>query len=154
MIAIGSDHCGYELKKKIEAYLDQRKIPYKDFGCDSDQYCQYPVYGHRVARAVANGECDRGLLFCGTGMGMAILANKLPGIRAACCSEPYTARMAKMHNHANILTMGGLVVGIEMAKMILDSWLDSEAERRHQIRLDMIKEIEETGTLVEKPDAK
>lgn len=78
MIAIGSDHCGYELKKKIEAYLDQRKIPYKDFGCDSDQYCQYPVYGHRVARAVANGECDRGLLFCGTGMGMAILANKRP----------------------------------------------------------------------------
>ena len=154
MIAIGSDHCGYELKKKIEAYLDQRKIPYKDFGCDSDQYCQYPVYGRRVARAVANGECDRGLLFCGTGMGMAILANKLPGIRAACYSEPYTARMAKMHNHANILTMGGLVVGIEMAKMILDSWLDSEAEPRHQIRLDMIKEIEETGTLVEKPDAK
>lgn len=68
MIAIGSDHCGYELKKKIEAYLDQRKIPYKDFACDSDQYCQYPVYGHRVARAVANGECDRGLLFCGTGV--------------------------------------------------------------------------------------
>ena len=68
MIAIGSDHCGYELKKKIEAYLDQRKIPYKDFGCDSDQYCQYPVYGHRVARAGANGECDRGLLFCGTGV--------------------------------------------------------------------------------------
>lgn len=152
MIAIGSDHCGYELKKKIEIYLDSHHIPYKDFGCDSPQYCQYPIFGYRVAKAVSDGECECGLLFCGTGMGMAILANKLPGIRAACCSEPYTARMAKMHNHANILTMGGLVVGLEMAKMILDSWLDTETEARHQVRLDMIAEVETTGTLKERFD--
>lgn len=146
MIAIGSDHCGYALKMKIEAYLDQRQIAYKDFGCPDAQYCQYPIYGYRVANAVCSGECDRGLLFCGTGMGMAIIANKFPGVRAAVCSDPFTAKMAKMHNNANVLTMGGFELGFEKARMILDEWLDNEYELRHNVRLDMIAQVEDIFT--------
>ena len=102
-----------------------------------------------MAKAVSDGECEKGILFCGTGMGMAILANKVPGIRAAVCSDPYTARMSKMHNNANILTLGGRVVGLEVAKMIVDEWLNSEYEERHTIRIDMITQVEQTGRLKE-----
>ena len=115
-----------------------------DFGTNSAESCDYPVYGEKVARAVVSGEVDQGILICGTGLGISLAANKVKGIRAAVCSEPFTARMARQHNNCNILAFGARVVGGELAKMIVETWLDTEFEGgRHQRRVDMISAIEE-----------
>ncbi|HHV94064.1 MAG TPA: ribose 5-phosphate isomerase B [Firmicutes bacterium] len=143
MIAIGSDHAAYEFKEAIKAYLDEKGIEYKDFGCFSNERTDYPLYGEKVAKAVASGECDKGLLFCGTGVGMSLAANKVKGIRAVVCSDCYTAAMSRRHNDANILALGARVVGLDLAKMIIDTWLNTEFEGgRHADRVAMICDIE------------
>lgn len=132
MIAIGCDHGGFELKKKIMAHLDARGLEYKDFGTYSDASCDYPIYGKAVAKAVASGECERGIVICGTGVGISITANKVPGIRAALCTDCFMAEATRQHNDANILALGGRVVGDGLALKIVDTFLDtpfSEGER-------------------------
>jgi ribose 5-phosphate isomerase B len=143
MIAIGNDHVGFELKNAVIEVLDEYGLEYKDFGCFTCDRAEYPVYGLKVAQSIVNGECDRGILLCGTGVGISIAANKVKGIRAVVCSEPYSAKLAKEHNNANILSMGARVVGSELAKMIVRNWLEAEFEGgRHQGRVDLISKIE------------
>ncbi|MFU0799912.1 MAG: ribose 5-phosphate isomerase B [Xylanivirga thermophila] len=143
MIAIGSDHAGYHLKESIKKHLDKKGIQYKDFGCHSEERAEYASYAEKVANAVSSGEYEKGLLFCGTGIGMSIAANKVKGIRAVVCSECYSAIMSRRHNDANILALGGRVVGVDLAAMIVDMWLDTPFEGgRHKARVDMISEIE------------
>ena len=143
MIAIACDHSALDMKKTIEAYLDSRGLAYKDFGTDSTESCHYPIYGARAAKAVASGECDRGIVICGTGIGMSLVANKVKGIRCALCSDPYSARMTRAHNNANMLAFGARVIGVELAKMIVAEFLDTPFEGgRHQTRIDMITAIE------------
>ena len=143
MIAIGCDHGGYELKQKILAHLRQRGLEYRDFGCDSTASVDYPVYGKAVAHAVASGECEKGIVICSTGIGISIAANKVKGIRACCCSEPFSAEYTRRHNNANTLCLGGRVVGPGLACQIVDAFLDHEFEGgRHQRRIDQITEIE------------
>lgn len=143
MIAIGSDHAAYEFKEQIKQYLDEKGLEYQDFGAHNTQRMDYPVSGFLVAQAVASGKCDKGILVCGTGVGISLAANKVKGIRAVVCSEPYSAMLSKQHNNTNILAMGGRVVGIELAKMILDSWLSAGFEgERHARRVQMIADIE------------
>lgn len=142
-IAVGCDHVGIELKGRLLDRLTQRGIEYHDFGTYSTERTDYPVYAEQVANAVAAGEYERGLLICGTGVGISIAANKVPGIRAVVCSEPYSALLSRQHNDSNILAMGARVVGGDLALMILDAWLDGEYEGgRHQRRVDLIAEIE------------
>ena len=144
MIALGCDHGGFELKQEIKKYLEGQGIQYVDYGCDSTEAVDYPVYAKKVARAIQNGECEKGILICGTGLGISLAANKVKGIRAAVCSEPFTAKMARAHNNCNILAFGARVVGAELAKMMVETWLDTEFEGgRHQRRVDMITAIEE-----------
>ena len=142
MIAIGCDHGGYELKKEIEAYLDSRGLEYRDYGCDSTDYVDYPIYARKVAHAIVKGEWERGILICGTGIGISIAANKVNGVRAAVVSEPVSARLTKEHNNANIIAFGARIVGSEMAKAIVDAWLDAEyiGSGRHERRVNMIEE--------------
>jgi len=142
-IAVGSDHVGYELKENIKAYLSELDIECLDFGAFARDRTDYPRYAEQVARAVLVGHAVSGILICGTGIGMAITANKVAGIRAAACSEPYTARFARQHNDANVLTLGARVVGPGLARMIVEAWLDAEFEGgRHATRLDMITLLE------------
>lgn len=142
-IAVGSDHVGLELKGRLLQHLDEKGIEYHDFGTYTTDRTDYPVYGEAVANAVASGEYDRGLLLCGTGVGISLSANKVPGIRAVVCSEPYSALLSRQHNDTNILAMGSRVVGSDLALMILDAWLDGVFEGgRHQRRVEMIAEIE------------
>lgn len=142
-IAIGCDHVGFELKDKIIKHLEEKGIEYKDFGTFSSERTDYPIYGYAVAKAIVSGECDKGILICGTGVGISISANKVPGIRAVVCSEPYSALLSRQHNDTNILAMGARVVGGDLALMILDAWLSGEYEGgRHQKRVDMIADIE------------
>ena len=119
MIAVGCDHGGYELKKEILAYLDQKGIEYKDFGCDSTASVDYPVYARKVAHAILDGSCEKGILICGTGIGISIAANKIPGIRAALCTDCFCAQTTREHNDANILALGGRVVGPGLAIKIV-----------------------------------
>ncbi len=143
MIALASDHGGYELKEHIKKYLDREGLPYKDFGTFGSESVDYPSFGEAAARAVASGECERGLLFCGTGIGISIAANKVRGIRAAVCSEPYSAEMSRRHNNANILALGGRVVGPGLAEQIVQIWLHTEFEGgRHARRVGLIDDIE------------
>ncbi len=143
MIAIGSDHAAFEFKEEIKKYLEDKGLQIKDYGCYSSDRVDYPVYGEKVANAVAQGECEKGLLFCGSGIGISIAANKVRGIRAVVCSEPYSAQLSREHNDTNILALGARVVGIELAKMIIDAWLEAEFEGdRHGERVKMISEIE------------
>lgn len=143
MIAIGSDHGGYDLKESIKKYFDEKGIEYKDFGTFSNESVDYPDFALKVAEAVAGGECDRGILLCGTGVGISIAANKVPGIRAAHVSDVFSARYSKEHNNANVLCMGGRVVGPGLAIMIVDEWLNAKFQGgRHQKRLDKITDIE------------
>lgn len=143
-IGIGNDHSALELKAEIIEFLENKGHEVVDFGTNSAESCDYPVYGEKVARAVVSGEVDQGILICGTGLGISLAANKVKGIRAAVCSEPFTARMARQHNNCNILAFGARVVGGELAKMIVETWLDTEFEGgRHQRRVDMISAIEE-----------
>lgn len=143
MIAIGSDHAAFDFKEEIKKYLDERNIKYRDFGCFSKERTDYPIYGEAVAKAVASGEYDKGLLFCGTGVGISLAANKVNGIRAVVCSDCYSAKLSRQHNDTNILALGSRVVGVELAKMIIDIWLTTEFEGgRHLERIKMITEIE------------
>lgn len=143
MYAIGNDHSAIELKNIIKKHLENRGIEVKDFGTNSPESCNYAVFGEKVANAVASGECERGICICGTGVGISIAANKVNGIRACVCSEPFSAKLSKQHNNSNILCFGARVVGTELAKMIVDSWIDAEFEGgRHQGRIDYIADIE------------
>lgn len=143
MIAIGSDHGGFELKEQVIAYLSQKGVEYKDFGTYDESSCDYPDIAKVVGEAVVNGECVRGILICGTGIGISIAANKIKGIRAALCSDVYSATMCRRHNNANILCLGGRVTGQELAFMIVDTYLNEEFEGdRHQRRIDKISALE------------
>ncbi len=143
MYAIGNDHTGVALKEIIKKFVEEKGIEVKDFGTQSTDASNYPEIAESVANAVASGECERGILICGTGVGISIAANKVKGIRAVCCSEPFSAKLSKQHNNANILCFGARVVGTELAKMIVESWIDAEFQGgRHQVRIDMIQDIE------------
>lgn len=143
MIAIGNDHAGFELKDAVISVFKEFNLEYKDFGCYSTEKAEYPVYAQKVADSVISGECERGILICGTGIGISIAANKVKGIRAAACSDPFSAKMSKIHNNSNILAMGARVIGSELAKMIVREWLSAEFEGgRHQERIDQITAIE------------
>lgn len=142
-IGIGNDHSALEMKKEIIAFLEEKGHEVVDYGTNSAESCDYPVYGEVVARAVAAGEVEQGILICGTGLGISLAANKVKGIRAAVCSEPFTAKMARAHNNCNILAFGARVVGPELAKMIVETWLNTDFEGgRHQRRVDLITDIE------------
>lgn len=143
MIALASDHVGLVLKREIKRYLDEKGLLYKDFGTDSEERCDYPAFGRKAAEAVASRECEKGIICCGTGIGISITANKVPGIRCVVCSEPYSAKLSRMHNDSNMLALGARVIGTDLALMIIEEWLSAEYEGgRHQKRLDMIREIE------------
>jgi len=148
MIALACDHTGLDLKKEIKLLLDEMGLEYQDFGTDTPDSCDYPVYGYRAAKAVADGLCERGILICGTGVGIGIAASKVPGTRVCTCSDVYTAELSKRHNNSNILTMGARVVGVDLAKMIARHWLEAEFEGgRHQRRIDLISAIEHGESL-------
>lgn len=150
MIGIGCDHGGFELKEQVRKHLEENGIAYKDFGSFTPERCDYPVVAEAVARAVVAGEVEKGILICGTGIGIGIAAGKVPGIRVCTCSDVYSAEMSKRHNNSNILTMGARVVGSELAKMIARHWLTAEFEGgRHQRRVDMITAIENGTFTVE-----
>ena len=146
MIGIGSDHGGFALKEAIKKHLEERGLEYKDYGTYSDASCDYPVYGRAVAKAVAAGECQLGILICGTGIGISISANKVKGIRAALCGDCYSAEMTRRHNDANILAMGARVLGPGLALKIVDTFLSTEFEvGRHARRIALISDIENRG---------
>ena len=144
MIALACDHHGIALKLEIMKMLDDMGLEWKDFGAyDGNSQDDYPVFGYKAAKAIADGECDRGIMICGTGMGISIVAGKVKGIRVCTCSDVYSAELSKRHNNSNVLAMGALVVGTERAKMIARHWLTAEFEGgRHQRRIDMITGIE------------
>ena len=149
-IGIGNDHVGYEMKLEIKEYLEAQGHEVVDFGADSAERSDYPIYGEKVARAVVSGEVDRGVLICGTGVGISLAANKLNGIRCCVCSEPYTAKLSKQHNNTNMIAFGARVVGPDLAKMIVKEWLDAEfLGGRHQTRVDMIMEVQDTQAMKE-----
>lgn len=142
-IAIGNDHVAVGMKNHITKYLEGKGYEIVNFGTDSEERADYPIYGKKVADAVASGECELGILICGTGIGISLAANKVKGIRAAVCSEPYSARLTRQHNNANIIAFGARVVGEATAEMIVDEFLNAEYEGgRHQKRIDMIAAIE------------
>lgn len=143
MIVVGSDHGGLDLKNAIVAYLRERECEVLDIGTQGDSSVDYPDFGVKVAEMVSRGEAEKGILVCGTGIGMSIVANKFPGVRAALVTDEFTARMAKEHNNANILVMGGRVLSPDRATVMVGIWLDSAFEAgRHQRRLDKIAELE------------
>jgi len=149
MIAIACDHAALEMKAEVIRILEERGLAYEDFGTYTADSCHYPIYGARAAQAVASGKCDRGILICGTGIGMSLVANKVKGIRCALCSDSYSAKMTRAHNDSNMLAMGARVIGIEVAKDIVNAWLDTPFEGgRHQTRVDMISAIE-AGEVIE-----
>ncbi|MBI4686775.1 MAG: ribose 5-phosphate isomerase B [Nitrospirae bacterium] len=142
-IAIGCDHGGTALKKEILPVLKELSIEWEDFGTDTDESVDYPDFGERVSQAVSNGKVDRGILICGTGIGMTIVANKFPRVRAALCNEIYCAKMSRLHNDANLLVLGGRIVDKETARQIVQIWFTTPFEGgRHQRRLDKIRAIE------------
>ena len=143
MIALACDHTGIELKKEMMKLLDSMGLEWKDFGTDTAVSCDYPVYGYRAAKAVASGECDRGILICGTGIGISIAANKVKGIRCCACSDCYSAKMSRLHNDANMLALGARVLGSELAKDIVRIWLMTAFEgERHARRVSMIDRLD------------
>ena len=141
MIAIGSDHGGFALKQALMAHLDRRGLAYKDYGTYSEDSCDYPQYAKAVANAVVSGNCERGILICGTGIGVSITANKIPGIRAALCGDCFSAEATRLHNDANILCMGARVVGEGLAVKITDTFLDTpfSNDPRHIRRISQIE---------------
>ena len=146
MIAIGSDHGGYALKQEIMKHLSTLGLEYKDFGTYSEESCDYPIYGEAVGRAVASGECERGIIICGTGIGISIAANKVHGVRAALCGDCYSAEYTRRHNDANILALGARVTGSGLALKIVDTFLTTGFEGgRHARRVAMIADIESKG---------
>jgi len=142
MIALGCDQGGYELMQEVKKHLEARGLEYKDFGTYSSESVDYPIYGKKVAHAVADGECEKGILICGTGIGISITANKIKGIRAALCHDVFSAEATRLHNDANILAMGGRIVGPGLALMIVDKFFDTpfSNEERHARRIGMIEE--------------
>jgi len=138
-IAIGSDHGGFELKEKIRSLLIELGHDVRDLGCHSPDSVDYPIQGHKVAKSVASGQCERGILVCGTGIGMSIVANRIPGIRATLCHDLFTARMSREHNDSNILCMGGRVIGPDLAEEMVKVWLMTPFKGgRHSRRINMI----------------
>jgi ribose 5-phosphate isomerase B len=143
-IALGSDHAGFPLKKEIMKHLEERNIEFKDFGTFSEESCDYPDYGQKVAEEVASNNFELGILVCGTGIGISISANKVPGIRAALCGDTFSATASRQHNDANILALGQRVVGTGLALDIVDAFLDAKfLGGRHKRRVDKISKIEE-----------
>lgn len=142
MIAIGNDHTGYAMKMAIIEYLEKRGIPYKDFGCGECTSSDYPVFAKKVGKAIQDKECDKGILICGTGIGISITANKMKGIRAALCHDCFSAEATRLHNDANILAMGARVIGVGHALKIVDTFLNTEfsGEERHIRRIQMMEE--------------
>ena len=142
-IVLANDHSAVDMKKEILIHLEEKGYQVIDIGTNSPESCDYPVFGERAGKMVASGEADLGILICGTGVGISLAANKVKGVRACVCSEPYSAKLSRMHNDTNILAFGTRVVGTELAKMIVDEWLAAEFEGgRHKRRVDMIMEIE------------
>lgn len=141
MIAIGCDHGGYELKERVIRHLKEKNVEYRDMGCNSRESTDYPVYGHAVAKAVAEGSCEKGIVICTTGIGISISANKIPGIRCALCGDTLSAKMTRLHNDANVLALGAGIVGENLALDIVDTFLSTafSGEERHQRRVDMIE---------------
>lgn len=141
MIALGCDHGGYELKLEIIKYLEKKGLEYKDFGCDSLQSVDYPIYARKVGQAILDGECEKGILICGTGIGISITANKMKGIRCALCSDCFSAEATRLHNDTNIVALGGRVVGPELAIKIVDTFLNTpfSGDERHARRISMIE---------------
>lgn len=143
MIAISCDHAGPALKEEIKGLLTEMGYTYRDFGTDTSDSVDYPVYASRAARAVVSGECEKGIVICGTGIGISISANKIKGIRCALCSEPLSAKLTRQHNDANMVAIGARVTGVELAKEIVRAFLTTEFEGgRHQHRVDLITAIE------------
>lgn len=142
MLALGCDHGGYELMQEVKAHLENRGFEYKDFGCYSTESVDYPEYAKKVAHAVADGECELGILICGTGIGISIAANKVKGIRAALCADCFSAAATKEHNNANILAMGARTTGPGLALKIVDTFLDTpfSNDERHIRRIQMIED--------------
>ncbi len=144
MIALGCDHGGFPLMQEVKKHLDQRGLSYQDFGTDSLASCDYPDFGEPAARAVADGTCDRGIVVCTTGIGISICCNKVNGIRCSLCHDPLSAELTRRHNNANMLSMGGGIIGPELMKRIVDAFLDTEFEGgRHARRVDKIMAIEQ-----------
>jgi ribose 5-phosphate isomerase B len=151
-IAIGSDHAAYEMKQVVIAHLEKRGIEVLDLGTNTPERTHYPIYGQRVGKAVVNGEADLGITICGTGIGIGISAGKVKGIRAAIVSDTYSARMARQHNNANVLSFGARVVGPGLAEDLVDAFLDHEFEGgRHATRVDLIADIDEGKDITEIP---
>ena len=145
MIAIASNHGGFALKEEIVAHLRERGIAFDDLGTHSEESCDYPYYAEKLGRAVADGTYEPGILICGTGIGMCMAANKIRGVRCALCSDCFSAEMTRVHNDANVLALGARVLGVELAKRIVDTYLASSFEKggRHQRRVDMMTELED-----------
>lgn len=139
-LAIGSDHGGFELKSQLIAFLTEKGVDIMDLGCENTDSVDYPVYGKKVGKAVVAGEADRGIVICGTGIGISLAANKVPGVRAALCTNEYMAEMSRKHNNANVLALGARVIGVELAKNIVERFLNTDFEGgRHQRRVDQIE---------------
>ncbi len=141
MIALGCDHGGYDLKQTVIQYLEEHGLEYKDFGCHEKKSCDYPAFGRAAAEAVANGECDRGIVICTTGIGISITANKVKGIRCALCADTVSARLTREHNDANVLAMGAGIVGNNLALSIVDTFLNTafSGEEKHARRIQAIE---------------
>ena len=143
MLAIASDHAGFALKQEIMAHLRATGVEFEDLGTYSEESCDYPVYAEKLGKAVAAGDYEKGILICGTGIGISIAANKIHGVRAALCGDCYSAEMCRRHNNANVLALGGRVLGVELAKRIVDTFLTAPFEGgRHQRRVDLISALE------------
>ena len=143
MIALGCDHGGYDLKQTVIAYLEEKGIAYRDFGCMDKNSCDYPVFGRAAAEAVASGECEKGIVICTTGIGISIVANKVKGIRCALCHDCFSAKATRLHNDANMLAMGAGIVGENLALEIVETFLNTpfSGEERHSRRISLIEEI-------------
>ena len=143
MVALACDHSALEMKETVKGVLDELGLEYEDFGTYTTDSCHYPIYGARAAKAVASGKCEKGIVICGTGIGISLAANNVKGIRCAACSDPYSARMSRAHNDANMLSIGARIIGPELAKMIVTEFLTTAFEGgRHQTRVDMLTAIE------------
>jgi ribose 5-phosphate isomerase B len=148
MIALANDHAGVDFKQNIIAVFEELKLSWKDLGTSSKERTDYPLWAYRAAKLVASGECDRGILICGTGIGMMLSANKVQGIRCAVCGDCFSAQMSRAHNNANMLALGARVTGPDLAKMITQVWLETPFEgERHQRRVDLIMSIEQGAEL-------
>ncbi|MDR0552256.1 MAG: ribose 5-phosphate isomerase B [Spirochaetaceae bacterium] len=144
MIVIANDHTGLELKNEIKKFFEERGLAYKDIGTNTPERTDYPLWGWRAAKLVASGECERGVIICGTGVGISLAANKVKGIRCVVCTDCYTAQLSRLHNNSNMLALGARVLGTGLARLITEIWLDTPFEGgRHKPRVDMLREIED-----------